>query len=134
VPYATRIREREPDAQSACGRTENRQRDAFVREYLENVSAKSRDGVGLPSHTEQLGGHAVTRFNIPLTIDGYVDADGPTVVVASPRRAHQRRPPKTRSPRWPASGEQPKEDAARQKRRAACPAESVVVQCGAHTP
>ena len=69
MPYATRIREREPDAQSACGRTENRQRDAFVREYLENVSAKSRDGVGLPSHTEQLGGHAVTRFNIPLTVE-----------------------------------------------------------------
>ena len=69
MPYATRIREREPDAQSACGRTENRQRDAFVREYLENLSAKSRDGVGLPSHTEQLGGHAVTHFNIPLTFE-----------------------------------------------------------------
>lgn len=86
MPYATRIREREPDAQSACGRTENRQRDAFVREYLENLSAKSRDGVGLPSHTEQLGGHAVTHFNIPLTIDGYVYANGPTGQRANGRR------------------------------------------------
>ena len=49
MPYATRIREREPDAQSACGRTENKQRDA--------------------GHTEQRAGHAVTNFNIPLTVE-----------------------------------------------------------------
>ena len=83
MPYATRIREREPDAQSACGRTENKQRDAFVHEYLKElvreVSRRSRAA----GHTEQRAGHAVTNFNIPLTVEGYVYAAGPTVVVAS---------------------------------------------------
>ena len=38
--------------------------DAFVHGYVENLSTKTRDAVGLPSDTEQLGGHAVTHFNI----------------------------------------------------------------------
>ncbi len=41
--------------------------DAFVHQYLENLSAKTRDGVGLPCDTEQLGGHVVAQFNVPLT-------------------------------------------------------------------
>ena len=46
------------------------------------MSTKTREEVGLPSYIEQLGGHVVTHLNIPLTTDGYVDADGPTVVIA----------------------------------------------------
>jgi hypothetical protein len=56
--------------------------DVFVHKYLENLSTKTRDGVGLPSDTEQLDGHVVTHFNIPLTAEGYAYADGPTVVIA----------------------------------------------------
>jgi hypothetical protein len=56
--------------------------DAFIHTYLENLSAQTRDGVGVPSETEELGGHVVRHFNIPLVTDGYVYADGPTVVIA----------------------------------------------------
>lgn len=55
---------------------------AFVREYLEDLSTKTREGVGLPSETEQLGGHRVTHFNLPQISEGYVYADGPTAVIA----------------------------------------------------
>jgi hypothetical protein len=44
--------------------------------YLGNLSAQTRDGVGVPSETEELGGHVVRHFNIPPA------ADGPTVVIA----------------------------------------------------
>lgn len=56
--------------------------DAFIHTCLGNLSAQIRDGVGVPSETEELGGHDVSHFNIPLVTDGYVYADGPTVVVA----------------------------------------------------
>jgi hypothetical protein len=56
--------------------------DAFVHQYLENLSTKTRDGVGLPSDIEQFGGHVVTHFNVPLTAEGYAYPDGPTVVIA----------------------------------------------------
>ena len=56
--------------------------DAFVHKYLENLSTKTRDGVGLPSDTERLGGRTVTHFNVPLTSEGYAYANGPTVVIA----------------------------------------------------
>jgi hypothetical protein len=56
--------------------------DAFVHNYLEKLSAQTRDGVGLPSETQQLGEHVVTHFNIPLTADGYTYANGPTVAIA----------------------------------------------------
>jgi hypothetical protein len=56
--------------------------DAVTRTYLGNLSARTRDGVGVPSETEEVGGHAVRHFNIPLVTDGYVYADGPTVVIA----------------------------------------------------
>jgi hypothetical protein len=56
--------------------------DAFIRTYLGKLSAQTRDGVGVPSETEELGGHVVRHFNIPLVTDGYLYADGPTVVVA----------------------------------------------------
>ncbi len=56
--------------------------EAFIHTYLGNLSAETRDGVGVPSETEELGGHDVRHFTIPLTTDGYVYADGPTVVVA----------------------------------------------------
>jgi len=50
----------------------------------------------------------VTNFNIPLTVEGVRlcrRANGRRRLLAP---AHHRRPPKTRSPRWPTSGEQPK--------------------------
>jgi hypothetical protein len=56
--------------------------DAFIRTYLGNLSAQTRDGVGVPSEADELGGHVVSHFNIPLVTDGYVSADGRTVVVA----------------------------------------------------
>jgi hypothetical protein len=56
--------------------------EGFVDKYLENLSTKTRDGVGIPSETEQLGGHVVTHFNIPVTAEGYTNTDGPTVVIA----------------------------------------------------
>jgi hypothetical protein len=56
--------------------------DAFVHEYLVNMSTKTRDGVGIPSEPEQVGGHVVAHFNIPLTAEGYAYANGPTVVIA----------------------------------------------------
>ena len=70
MPYATRIREREPDAQSACGRTENKQRDAFVHEYLKELVCEVSRRSRAAGHTEQRAGHAVTNFNIPLTVEG----------------------------------------------------------------
>jgi hypothetical protein len=56
--------------------------DAFIRTYLRNLSGQTRDGVGVPSETEELGGHVVTHFNVPLTAEGYAHADGPTIVIA----------------------------------------------------
>jgi hypothetical protein len=56
--------------------------DAFIRTYLGNLSAQARDGVGAPSETEELGGHVVRHFNIPLVTDGYAYAKERTVVIA----------------------------------------------------
>jgi hypothetical protein len=56
--------------------------DKFVYEHPGNLSAETREGVGVPNETEELGGHVVTHFNIPIATDGYVYADGPTVVIA----------------------------------------------------
>ncbi|HVQ52178.1 MAG TPA: hypothetical protein VMS92_19210 [Mycobacterium sp.] len=56
--------------------------DDFIRTYHGNLSAQARDGVGVPSETEELGGHVVTHFNIPLVTDGYVYAKERTVVIA----------------------------------------------------
>ena len=56
--------------------------DKFVYEHPGNLSAQTREGVGVPNETEELGGHVVTHFNIPLATGGYVYADGHTVVIA----------------------------------------------------
>jgi hypothetical protein len=56
--------------------------DAFMQTYLGNLSAQTREGVGVPTETDELGGHVVRHFDIPLAADGYVYADGPTVVIA----------------------------------------------------
>jgi hypothetical protein len=56
--------------------------DAFIHLYLGKLSTQTRDGVGVPSETEELGGHVVRHFNMPLVTDGYLYADGPTVVIA----------------------------------------------------
>ena len=53
--------------------------DAFVHKYLGDLADKTRDGVGVPSYTEQVGAQVVTHFNVPLTAEGYAYADGPTV-------------------------------------------------------
>jgi hypothetical protein len=64
-----------------AGRLKSGSGDAFMRTYLGNLSAHTRDGVGVPSETEELGGHVVSHFNIPLVSDGYLYADGRTVVI-----------------------------------------------------
>jgi hypothetical protein len=56
--------------------------DAFVDKYLQNLSTQTREGVGLPSETQELGGDVVTHFNVPLTAEGYTFSDGPTIVIA----------------------------------------------------
>jgi hypothetical protein len=55
--------------------------DAFMHTYLGNLSDQTRPGVGVPSETEELGGHVMRHFNVPLATDGYLYAEGPTVVV-----------------------------------------------------
>ncbi len=54
----------------------------FVLNYLGELNDQAGPGVGVPSETEELGGHGVRHFNIPLATDGYLYADGPTVLVA----------------------------------------------------
>jgi hypothetical protein len=56
--------------------------DAFVHRYLQDLSRQTRYGVGVASNTEQLGEHAVTHFNIPLTAEGYTYTEGQKVVIA----------------------------------------------------
>jgi hypothetical protein len=65
-----------------AGQVKSGDGDAFIHEYLENLSAQTRDGVGLPSEPQQLGEDVVTHFNIPLTAEGYTYATGPKVVIA----------------------------------------------------
>jgi hypothetical protein len=60
----------------------NSSAEEFVGNYLGTLSAQTPAGVGVPSEPEQLGGHAVTHFNIPLVTDGYAYAAGSTVVIA----------------------------------------------------
>jgi hypothetical protein len=56
--------------------------DVFVGNYIAGLAEHTRDGVGVPSETQQLGEHAVTHFNVPLTAEGYAYSNGPTVVIA----------------------------------------------------
>jgi hypothetical protein len=56
--------------------------EAFLRTYLGKLSAQTRDWVGVPSETEELGGNVVRHFSIPLVTDGYVYADGRMLVIA----------------------------------------------------
>jgi len=72
----------DPILRVLAGQLKSDSGDAFIRTYLGTLSAQTRDGVGVPSETEELGGHVVKHFNIPLVTDGYVYADGPTVVIA----------------------------------------------------
>jgi len=65
-----------------AGQVKSGNGDAFVHKYLENLSAQTRDGVGLPSEPQRLGEDVVTHFNVPLTAEGYTYAQGPTVVIA----------------------------------------------------
>lgn len=54
----------------------------FALTYLRKLVDQADPSVGVPSETEQFGEHAARHFNIPLVTDGYLYADGPTVVVA----------------------------------------------------
>jgi hypothetical protein len=54
----------------------------FVLTYLRQLNDQANPGVGVPSEIEEFGGRAVRHFNIPLASDGYLYADGPTVLVA----------------------------------------------------
>jgi hypothetical protein len=54
----------------------------FILTYLAKLADQAGPGVGVPSETEEFGAHAARHFNIPLVTDGYLYADGPTVVVA----------------------------------------------------
>jgi hypothetical protein len=56
--------------------------DAFILTYLGKLADQTRGGVGVPSETDELGGHVMRHFNIPLVTDGYLYADGPTVAIA----------------------------------------------------
>jgi len=70
-----------PIVRVLAGQLKSGSGDAFIHTYLGNLSAQTRDGIGVPSETEELGVHAVRHFNIPLVTDGYLYADGPTVVI-----------------------------------------------------
>jgi hypothetical protein len=83
-----------------AGQLKSGRGDAFIHTYLGKLSDQTRQGVGVPSETEELGGHVVRHFNIPLVTDGYVYADRPTVVIACVAFGSPRRPSKTRSPRF----------------------------------
>ena len=72
----------DPILRVLAGQLKSDSGDAFIRTYLGTLPAQTRDGVGVPSETEELGGHVVKHFNIPLVTDGYVYTDGPTVVIA----------------------------------------------------
>ncbi len=65
-----------------AGQVKNGSGEAFVHKYVPHLSTQTRVDVGVPSEPEQIGGHAVMHFNIPLVTDGYTYAKGPTVVVA----------------------------------------------------
>jgi hypothetical protein len=54
----------------------------FILTYLGKLADQIRPRVGVPTEIEELGGHAMRHFNIPLVTDGYLYPDGPTVVVA----------------------------------------------------
>lgn len=56
--------------------------DVFVHNYLANLSTNTPEGVGIPSETEEFGGHVVSHFNIPPTAEGYANTDGRRVVIA----------------------------------------------------
>lgn len=56
--------------------------DAFLSNYIGDLSEQQPEGVGVPSEDQRLGEYVVTHFNIPLTTEGYGYADGPTVVIA----------------------------------------------------
>ena len=65
-----------------AGQPKSRDGQALVDSYLDGLSTKTHDGVGLASFTAQLGRHAVTHFNIPLTAEGYAYAGRRTVLIA----------------------------------------------------
>jgi hypothetical protein len=65
-----------------AGQVKSGNGNAFVHDYLAELSARTRDGVGLPGEPQQLGDDVVTHFNVPLTVEGYTYADGPKVVIA----------------------------------------------------
>jgi hypothetical protein len=65
-----------------AGQLNSSNAEEFVGNYLGALSAQTPAGVGVPSEPEQLGGHGVTHFNIPLVTDGYAYAMGSTVVIA----------------------------------------------------
>ena len=54
----------------------------FILTHLRKLSGQAGPSGGVPSEVEEFGGHAARHFNIPLVTDGYLYADGPTVVVA----------------------------------------------------
>ena len=93
----------DPILRVLAGQLKSDSGDAFIRTYLGTLPAQTRDGVGVPSETEELGGHVVKHFNIPLVTDGYVYADGPTGRRSSSptsRSVRLRRPSKTGSQRF----------------------------------
>jgi hypothetical protein len=65
-----------------AGQVKNGSAEAFLHDYVANLSTLTREGVGVASEPEQIGGHAVMHLNIPLVTDGYTYVEGPTVVVA----------------------------------------------------
>jgi hypothetical protein len=54
--------------------------DAFVARFISEWEANRNNQV--PTERQDLGGHQVTWFNIPVNFEGYAYAQGPTVIIA----------------------------------------------------
>jgi hypothetical protein len=56
--------------------------DAFVHAFLGDVGARVAPAKTVATEPKDVGGYAVTYFNVPADVQGYLYFKGPTVVVA----------------------------------------------------
>lgn len=64
------------------GQVKSGDADAFLSNYIGDLSEQQPEGGGVPSEKQELGEHLVTHFNVPLSAEGYAYTSGPTVVIA----------------------------------------------------
>lgn len=64
------------------GQVKSGNADAFLSNYVADLSEQQPEGGAVPSEKQQLGEHLVTHFNVPLSAEGYAYTSGPTVVIA----------------------------------------------------